>query len=293
LDPSDKNRKKPLIGFTVDYFNGLVPSVIIEAMKFIGVDFIEINSSIFNDIEKSLKSFTHLKTAFHLPYDSNSQLDKKTSNTQLLIENILKYKEQLNIQHFVCHPVETPEEAELESASHTLFQNLLKLGRPVYFENTLSVNPDIFEQFQQNAKKALGPLFGGQCWDAAHYLVAGYDPIKRYHLNKHQIGPIHLSDCYPDKDEHLPFSDKGSLPIADIIYMLKNDKFNGTITLELIPNSRSDLELYLSSYMMLLKELNYSKYLSTKARLFFLKPFINSTLKENAPNIKILNTNEM
>lgn len=286
-----KQSKKPIIGFAVDYFKGLAPSIIIDTMKFIGIEFVEINASIFNDIEKSIKSLTNIKTAFHLPYNSDAQLDLDNMNTRILIEKILANKKQLNIQHVVCHPPEAAKTfAEFESASITLFQNLTKLGLPVYFENVMSISPENFDKFTNSAKQAMGKQFAGQCWDASHYLVAGYDPIKRYKLHAENIGSIHLSDCLPDTDSHLPFFNKGSLPIQDIIKMLKNEKYSGPITLEIIPNSRSDIKLYISSYIMLLKKLHYSKYLSTKVRLFFLKPFINQIITKEPSDIKFLKT---
>ena len=283
-------RTKPLVGFAVDHFKGLNPSVIIDAMKIIGIEFVEINTSVFQDIQKSVHSISSIKTAFHLPYQSDIQLDKSPPGPQTLMSQILEYQKQLNIQQFISHPPEWPkDEAEFKIASNILFQNLLKLKLPVYFENVLSVGPDKFHQFLEHAQDSLGDQFGGQCWDAAHYLVAGYDPIKRYKLNAHQIGCIHLSDCFPDTDAHLPFSDKGSLPVDDIVQMLKNEKYTGTITLEMIPNSKSDIKSYITSYTMLLREMNYFKYISTQIRLFFLKPFLNKIVEEKSPAFNILN----
>ena len=43
-------RNATSIGFTVDTYEGIPPSIIIAGLKFIGMDFIELTKTVFSDI---------------------------------------------------------------------------------------------------------------------------------------------------------------------------------------------------------------------------------------------------
>jgi sugar phosphate isomerase/epimerase len=89
-----------------------------------------------------------------------------------------------------------------------------------------------------------------------------------------QIRCIHLSDCGPAEDSHLPFDSGGVLPITDFLSLLVKMRFKGTINLELQPKSISDLEPVLKSYLKVLRHFKKGKYWKTKARLMFFTPMI-------------------
>ena len=286
------NEKKPKIGFTVDTFKGLPPSTIINALKLFGIKFVEINMSIFDDLEKSINNLDNIKTAFHLPYHSDHKWDLAFpgEKTDWLINQLNRYQGQLNIQHLVCHPPEhLPENKNLETMNNTLFENLRKTGLPVYIENIMSQSPDEYYMFFELAKRKLGDQLKGMCWDACHFLVAGYDPVKRFKNREGEIGCIHLSDCYPDEDAHIPFSKDGSLPLDDIINILAENNFAGHITLEIAPRSLKDLAPYINSYMLLLQKLDKKKYYNAKMRLLLLKPLLNKLLSPKTEKLTILN----
>jgi sugar phosphate isomerase/epimerase len=286
------NENKPTIGFTVDNFKSLSPSTIINALKIFGVQFVEINMSVFDDIDKSLESLGNTKTSFHLPYHSDHQWDLAFpgEQTDWLLEQLATFKEKLNIQHLVCHPPEhLLTNANIDTQNIALFENLIKIELPVYFENIMSQSPDEYYQFVEIAKQHLGDQLKGMCWDACHFLVAGYNPIKRFNLKATEIGCIHLSDCYPDEDAHLPFTRDGSLPLDDIIDLLVERKFAGYITLEIAPRSLRDLSAYINSYLILLRHFDKKKYFTTRMRFFLLKPLLDKMLSSNSENLKILN----
>ncbi|NIA31209.1 MAG: TIM barrel protein [Actinobacteria bacterium] len=273
----------PLVGFTVDYYKSLSHPVIIDALKLIGVRFVEISRSVFSEIDKLDSSLKNVTTAFHLPLVHDDGWDFSYPDHQQEIDEIIQVintqRNKLHIHHAIAHP---PEKADThlhsKSSLDCLFQNLARLQVPVYLENVPDFTPSEYEKIFETGKRMMGDKLQGMCWDASHFHIKGYDPIKQFeHFRKH-IGTIHLSDCYPDNDVHLPFDSGGSLPIDDILEMLSDCKFKGYITLEIKPQSLQQIDAYISSYLKILRTLHYKKYLATKFRLLFLKPLINRFL---------------
>jgi len=80
--------------------------------------------------------------------------------------------------------------------------------------------------------------------DSTHLAQAGYDIIDFYKKNKDQITNIHLSDYKKSffntflllvRNTHLALG-KGELPIKDFLQTLKEDQYNGLITMEINGN---------------------------------------------------------
>jgi sugar phosphate isomerase/epimerase len=268
--------KRPLVGFTVQQYKGFTPSIIVSALSLVGVEFVEISRDIFSNIDQVIKVKKKIKTGFHLPliHDDGWDFSCPEYETNIIhtIKNINTYHRALNIQYAVTHPPEIGDSKK--SSFDYLIQNLAKLKVPVYFENVPSISQPDFEIHYEKAKEKLENL-AGICYDAAHYYLSGQDPIQIYHKIKPNIQSIHLSDCLKDDDAHLPFGMGGQLPIKNILHTLQKDKFNGYITLEIMPRTFKDIHAFLHSYLTVLKYLDYPKYIQTRIRLFVLKPIIN------------------
>jgi len=267
-----------VIGVTLDHFDGFTPSTLLGGLKILGIEFVEISHSIFNELEVFSEKLGSITTGFHLPivhetgWDMSCTAHKNEIND--LIDKLNQNKEKLNIHHVICHPPEkNKENNSIETSEKFLFDNLKRLDLPVYMENTPHYHPEKFIEFFSRAKKQLGDKIAGVCYDAPHFFISGYDPVEEYQKMTDKIGCIHLSDCEKNKDVHLPF-DSGILPVNKILKTIRHTKFKGFVTLEILPHSLKDLDAYINSYMKTLHYLNYKKYIYTKIRLIFLSPLI-------------------
>jgi sugar phosphate isomerase/epimerase len=270
----------PYVGVTVSQFEGFMPSALIRGLKMLGMDFVELNKSIFPEIDRVVDNLGSMITAFHLPlvvengwdfscYDYIDDIDN-------MIGTLQKYRDKLRLQHVVCHPPEPESSSQpLNSSLDFLFENLQKLDIPVQLENVPNKHPDDFLKLYWQTEKALGPLLAGMCFDAPHYYVDGFDPLEQYRTFQDIVGCIHLSDCLEGQDVHLPFKSGGTLPVTDFLTAVQHSEFGGYITLEIKPHSLKELDAYIDSYVTTLKHVNYKKYLKTRLRLFALKPLIN------------------
>jgi len=270
--------RSAVIGVTLDNFDGFTPSTLLGGLKILGIEFVEISYSIFNEVDVFSEKLDNIKTGFHLPivhetgWDLSCTENKEEIND--LIDKLNQNKEKLHIQHVICHPPEKDKRNKtIETSEKFLFDNLKRLDLPVYLENTPHFHPDKFRQFYLNAKKELGNKIAGMCYDAPHLFISGYDPVEQYNKMADNIGCIHLSDCEQNKDVHLPFN-SGVLPLNNILKTIKNSQFKGFVTLEILPHSLKDLDGYINSYLKTLYYLNLKKYLYTKVRLVFLGPLI-------------------
>ena len=81
-------------------------------------------------------------------------------------------------------------------------------------------------------------------FDTTHLAQSGGDILEFYNQNKNRIINIHLSDYkkgllnkyfFLNKDMHMPLGD-GTLPIKNLLKILKKDKYQGLITLEVTGN---------------------------------------------------------
>ncbi len=273
----------PHVGFTVDYYKSLSHPVIIDALRMIGVNFVEISRSVFSEIDQLDSCLKKVTTAFHLPLVHDDGWDFSYPDHQdeidETIEIINTQRNKLHIHHAIAHPPEKLDDHPAsESSLDYLIKNLSRLQVPVFLENVPDFTPSEYEKVYSTGKQIMGDKLQGMCWDASHFHIKGYDPIKQFEYFRKYIGTIHLSDCYPDDDVHLPFDSGGSLPIEDILDTLLDSKFKGYITLEIKPQSMQQIDAYIASYLKILRALHYKKYIETRFRLLFLKPLINRFL---------------
>lgn len=271
-------KRHALIGVTLDTFDGFTPSILLGALKLLKLEYVEINKTVFQEINSFYPKLGKIKTGFHLPIISESGWDlsceSRTAEINQLVENLNRYKSRLNLHHAVFHPLEFDnEDTALKISKAVLFDNLKKLDLPLYLENVPKYSIEKFKDFYSEAQNILGTQLAGICYDAPHLFITGNDLELFYHNMNHKIGAIHLSDCEQTKDKHMPFG-KGVLPVDKVLNMIYKSKFNGFITLEILPHSLQDLDGYINSYLITLRRFNYLKYIKTRIRLVILRPLL-------------------
>jgi sugar phosphate isomerase/epimerase len=277
-----KNRVK--IGYTVDYFQGFTPAVIITGLHILGVKFIELTKSALDQPEEVAETLRGMQTAIHLPLICKDGWDLScpdhSEKIDAYIDNVNNNREKLRIQHAVVHPPE-PESAPEPVATSIEFwiQNLKRLHLPVFVENIPHQSPEKFDSLFTTVQQVLKGQLAGMCFDAPHYWVTGHDPVALYTKWHHRIGAVHLSDCQRDDDSHIPFFSGGSMPLLQILAALQEKRFAGYITLEIKPTSLQHIDAFIESYLYTLKVMNYSKYLRTKVRMVFLRPFLKKFIR--------------
>lgn len=266
-----------LVGITVDEFKGFKPSSLVNIIGKLGLEFIEITQSVFDDLPDLLKELGNIKTGFHLPNFGDSGYDLSCINNQdkidALINMINRYHVELNIQYCLSHPPECKNQGlEKKNINSVLFTNLKKLKPPIIVENIQSLSQSEFAYFYNEAKKSLGSRIIGQCFDASHSYLRGEDPVTILENLDGEIKSIHLSDCKDNKDSHLPFGLDGVLPFDDILETLKKNHYSGIINLELLPRKPSDMKAVMQSYLRVLEKFDKIKYLTTKLKLLYHLP---------------------
>lgn len=267
------------VGFTIESYKGLEPSFLLSVVKYFGVEFVEITKTVFDEVNRVIPRMQGIQAGFHLPLVHDDGWDFSCSDYQSeideVIDNINQYREQLHIVHCISHP---PEPWNSNSPQNTSFDLLLhNLGRlevPVFLENVPHGPYDDYLMMYERAKTELGNQFLGMCYDGPHYFISGTDPIARLAELDGKIGCVHLSDCHPDDDAHLPFDVGGEFPTDQVLEQLKRMNFDGYINLEIRPRSLHDFSAVINSYLKVLKPLRKGKYLRTKARLMLLRPLI-------------------
>ena len=273
-----------LVGLTVDNFKGVKGSFLLNLIRRVGVEFAEVTSTIFEDIDQVISNMDGLKLGFHLPIISESGYDfsclEKKKKIDALIENINRYWRKMNLQYVLAHSteghfIETPGECSEEF----LFENLKKLEAPIVFENTLENENFNFDQFLERAESAFDDQLLGICFDPPHAYISREDwfPMLEKHYSKIRL--LHLSDCTREEDLHQPFGQEGNLPVDEILGFLKDKGYKGMVNLELQPKSLSDLTSLFDSYLTVLRYLNRRKYFTMKLRSLVFFPLLKRRLK--------------
>jgi len=271
------------VGLSVDKYKGVEASVILSLTRRVGLEFIELTQSALEEVEKIIPKMEGVRAGFHLPLIHDNGWDFSCIDHREKIDRLIglinRYWRSLNLVHCVAHPPE-PFQAKTPVTTSVpfLFENLARLEPSLVIENVPGWTAAEFDRFYEEARRALGSKVAGLCYDAPHHYLTGVDPIEAFHRYNGHIRYVHLSDCSPTEDLHLPFGRGGVLPIDLILQTLKTQGFEGYITLELLPRSIDDLEPVIQSYLKVLKVFRKGKYLSTKVRLIFLLPLLRKLL---------------
>ncbi len=271
------------IGLTVDRFKGITPSTLIKAVKKLGLEFVELTTSVFDDLESCKENIGNMRTGFHLPNLHDTKFDfsckKMDEKIQQLIRLINDNYKALNIKYCLAHPPEDDSGADREDAISYLLENLKKIKTPVIIENIQGWDEKQFQHFYNQAKLVLGDKLIGLCFDAPHHILSGSDPVEFINNSNGEIQCIHLSDCTEGFDAHMPFGSDGCLPVDEILKTIKKVDYNGFINLELLPRNQEDILLIIKSYLKVVKTFNKKKYFESLVRLFLFKSDLEKILK--------------
>ncbi len=265
-----------LIGFTVEGYQDWHPAAITAAMRRLGVNFIEFNLRVVDELDRVLPQLRGMRTAFHLPIRDEDGWDLASTDNQekidRLIANLQSHHHQLGLTHFIAHPPESaPDSPAWQAGLESLFAATARLPRPTCFENVITTSPEQIRDFLGEAKRRLGDLYAGMCFDAAHFMISGHDPVEQFIAFSDEIGSVHLSDCIGREDSHLPFGSGGGLPIKKLLRAMRRSGYAGTITLEIRPTAGGDLYAFIESYMLLLRYFAPGRYLAARLRLFAMR----------------------
>lgn len=271
------------VGLTVQKFQGMEAAFILSLAKRFGLEYVEMTTGIFDELNKVKRLVRGLRVGFHLPiiceqgWDLSVPAEEK--RIDLLIRQLNQHWKKLNIKYFLTHPPE-PEEtkAKIDTSEEYLFANLKRLPSHIFIENVPTWNAEQFEAFYDRAKQALGEQLSGICLDVPHHYVIGQDPIEHINRWNKRIKCVHLSDCIRGNDLHLPFGSGGELPIDEILQTLDDIGYNQYIDLELMPKTFNDLPYVIYSYLKVLKKFRPAKYYSSKFRVLIVMPIIRRLL---------------
>lgn len=273
-----------LVGITVDRFRGIAPSILLTIIKKMGVEFIEITKSVFDDLPSFVEQLGTIQTGFHLPNLHDAEFDfsfqEREAEILKLIQLINQHHHELNIIYCLSHPPENRRYSLSEDQLIAyLLDNLNKLEVPIVLENIQTWDTVRFENFYNRAKEFLGKKLIGHCFDAPHYFLQGEDPVEFLKQRDGKINFIHLSDCRKDFDAHLPFGLNGVLPVDEILTILREQNYQGIINLELLPRNLKDIKPLINSYLKVVRNFDRMKYLKSKFMLVWYAPPLMRKMK--------------
>jgi hypothetical protein len=276
---------KLLVGLTIDRFKGISPTVFLTIVRKMGVEFIEITKSVFDDLASFVANLGMIQTGFHLPNCHDAGFDfsshERESEIERLVDLINRHHRELHIKYCLSHPPESARSGRLKNEPIAyLLNNLKMLEPPIILENVQGWDQQKFERFYSQAQEFLGEKLIGQCFDAPHYFLRGEDPVEYLVNTNGKIQFIHLSDCRSGYDAHLPFGLSGELPIDAILSTLKQQNYKGVINLELLPRKISDIRPLIQSYLKVVGNFDRIKYYKTKLRLILYIPALIKTMKK-------------
>ncbi len=276
---------KVLVGITVDRFRGIAPSAVLTIIKKMGIEFVEITKSVFDDLPSFVEKLGDIRTGFHLPNLHDAEFDfsfrERETEIHKLIQLINQHHHELNLNYCLSHPPENrSSDLSADQLNKYLLNNLNQLKTPIILENIQNWDLKRFENFYQQAKQILGEKLIGQCFDAPHYFLHGEDPVEFLKIQNGKINFIHLSDCRKGFDAHMPFGLNGDLPIEGILTTLREQNFHGIINLELLPRNFDDIKPLINSYLKVVRNFDRRKYLKSKVKLILFAPPLMRKMKQ-------------
>lgn len=238
------------IGLTADNYSHIPVSIILRMLRWMGVDFSEVTINIFSHPKRALRSSRGMKLGLHLPNIGNCGFDfscvEQKDKVESALNTIKRYEELFDFQYTVFH---IPEKDSNHDAFEFYLHNLRQIETPLVLENIIGWSPEQFFGFYRRLKVELGEQIIGMCLDVPHAYISRSD-WKAFFLESNlEVKVIHLSDCNPEEDLHLPFGLCGSLDLDKILTTLYNLEFNGVINFEIKPTSLRNLNVFFNSYL--------------------------------------------
>lgn len=189
---------------------------------------------IFDKEETKKLRDLNFELTLHVPFSKlnyvhrNIALSKKALN---FTTGAIEQMQDLGCKEFVMHMARKPEDMNFDRAIelfaerfNPFFNKLAKNNAKVFIENiesNMGVTPRIIKKALMLMPKA------SFCLDIGHANVHGL-------LNEFlelRVGHLHAHDNYGSADDHNVLG-QGNINLEKVIKTLKNQKFNGTITIE-------------------------------------------------------------
>ncbi len=240
-------------GLTIQKINDILPSKWVEIASAIGLQHIEFDQTVFEDIENVIRVLKAPQTVIHAPYVEDYGIDL-SSNDQIVdqfVKNVIDTQDDLHTIGVVVHP---PTDA---GGSWEIFYNRLeKIPFPL-LENMPYQSWEDFQEFIENTKANVSKKIG-MCFDIPHSWITNGEkflelPEPCLEYLRASSGYIHISGGTRDEDTHYPLLTEGDMPLNPVKNFLNDISFSGTVTMELAPRSIDDLDKIFKSYMLMLK----------------------------------------
>ncbi|MCG3158818.1 MAG: hypothetical protein DKINENOH_05462 [bacterium] len=259
------------VGLTIGDFDGKKAGELLALVRRVGVSFVELNPTVFNDLDAVIANMNGMAAGFHLPLVSEHGFDLSSFDAKERIDDTIallnRHRHDLNLLYCVAHPPEAEhDQGNADDALEFLYDNLQRLEVPIILENVEAWNVKDFDRLVDMSRKVLKKKLIGLCFDPAHAFLRGEDIFARFSAIAPQVVCIHLSDCSRGQDAHLPLG-QGELPIAKFLAHVSKHRYDGVINLEVVPKSIDDTMAVLDSYLQVLRVFQKGKFFATRAKL--------------------------
>lgn len=139
--------------------------------------------------------------------------------------------------------------------NNLFYERLAQIPFPT-LENIPNQSWDNFMAFRDKVRDNSTNKFG-YCFDIPHsFITYGNDfldvPTEVMTSLKKKSGYIHISGGNRQQDQHFPLVTEGDIPFKDVKSFLKEIRFSGTVTMELVPRSLEDVSKMLKSFSIML-----------------------------------------
>ena len=257
-----------VVGLTIQPIIGLSNKILVEITGSLGLEHIEFDMRIFNEIETISNVLQAKQTAIHAPYINDYGFDlgsnDRIQDVNQFISHVNQVTETWNVCGVIVHPPIGPKK------SFDLFIDAISQLEPtVLLENVFGdEGPGMWSEFLDyflNIRDHIGRNIGF-CFDIPHSYIA--NGVKEYlripkTLKTELFSPrgyIHLSQGCLTKDTHWPLTrEEGEIPInTEVKSFLKG--FSGTVNLELRPEQKTDIPSIIESYLFTVRMSSFWKY---------------------------------
>lgn len=264
-------------GLTIQRTGYIPPSRWVKLASTIGLQHIEFDQTVFDDIENVIRALKAPQIVIHAPYieDYGVDLSSKDRTVDQFVNNVIDTQHDLHIIGVVVHP---PTDAG--GSWEKFYDRLEKLPFPL-LENMPYQLWDEFLEFVETTQANVGSQLG-MCFDLPHsWLTHGEQflelPEQCLDFLQESTGYIHISGGTRDEDTHFPLLTEGDMPIEPVKNFLNNIAFSGTVTMELQPESIEDLNKIFQSYMLMLDIAGRKRH---KFQVKIKRPFIMRRIRQ-------------
>ena len=271
-------------GITIQAIGDLTPSNVVDLGMAINFRHIEFDPSVFTDISNVMKRLKTDQTTIHAPYmqDYHMDLSSQTPEVDQLIENIIRWKSEMNIIGVVVHP---PLDAG--GTTDKFYDRLDRLPFPLLENMPYQSWEEFLDFFNTTQANVNNPL--GMCFDIPHSFITNGEHFLEVpeEILKHLTSPkgyIHISGGAAEEDTHYPLLTEGEMPFSEVKAFLERISFCGTVTMELYPRSFQDIDKILQSYILML---GIAKKRKDKIIVQIKRPFIMRRINKLAGTNKI------